>query len=164
MKRLLSLLFAVILCIGMLAGCSQNDERKSEALTVYSFCGESDQFAVMNGVIVIDADTEVFYGGDLNVIAQEQFADIASYSVKFYTMTNGEKRTIMHNSVVDQTGGSIKITGDLGKMSGENILIGNKAENASELMDNLYFELCTTDLTGEQNTYQLQLIVIEVTE
>lgn len=164
MKKLLFFLFAVIFCIGMLAGCSQNDKSESEMLTVYSFCGESDQFTVMNGVIVIDSDTEVFYGGDLNVIDQEQFADIASYSVKFYTMTNGEKRTIMHNSVVDQTSGSIKITGDLGKMSGEDILIGNKAENASELMDNLFFELRTTDLSGEQNTYQLWLTVIDVTE
>lgn len=164
MKKLLFFLFAVIFYIGMLAGCSQNDTSESEMLTVYSFCGESDQFTVMNGVIVIGSDTEVFYGGDLNVIDQEQFADIASYSVKFYTMTNGEKRTIMHNSVVDQTGGSIIVTGDLGRMAGENLLIGNKTETTSELTDSLYFELSTTDLSGKQNTFQLQLRATEVTE
>ncbi len=148
----------------MLAGCSQNDERKTEETTVYSFCGENKQFAVTNGVIVIGADEEIFYGGDLSVIDQEQFADISSYSVKFYTMTNGETRTIMHNSVVDQTGGTININGDLGKMSGEDIIIGNKLENINELNNNLYFELNTTDLNGEQDTYQVQLTVTEITE
>ena len=164
MKRLFPFLIAVILCVGMLAGCSQNGENKSEEIIVYSFCGENEQFTVMNGVIIISADEEVFCGGDLSVIDQDQFADIASYSVKFYTMANGEKRTIMHNSVVDQTGGSINVTDDLGRMSGKDILIGNKTENVSELTDNLYFELSTMDLDGKQNTFQLQLIVTEITE
>ena len=153
MKRLFFVLLTLMLCVGMLAGCSQSDESKSEKNAVYSFCGENEQFAVTNGVIVIGADEEIFYGGDLSIIDQEQFADIASYSVKFYTMANGEERTIMHNSVVDQTGGSIIVTGDLGRMAGENLLIGNKTETASELTDSLYFELSTTDLSGKQNPF-----------
>ena len=164
MKRLFFVLLTLMLCVGMLAGCSQSDESKSEKNAVYSFCGENEQFAVTNGVIVIGADEEIFYGGDLAIIDQEQFADIASYSVKFYTMVNGEERTIMHNSVVDETGGSIIVTGDLGRMAGENLLIGNKTETASELTDSLYFELSTTDLSGKQNTFQLQLRATEVTE
>ena len=84
--------------------------------------------------------------------------------MKFYTMANGEERTIMHNSVVDQTGGSINVTGDLGRMTGENLLIGNKTETVSELTDSLYFELGISDLSGKQNTFQLQLRVTEVTE
>ena len=164
MKKLIAFLIVTVLFLGLFTGCSHNDEDSQEKPTVFSFCGESEQFTIVNGIIVISTDEEIFYGGDLKVIDDEHFADITSYSVKFYTMTNGETRTIMHNSVVDQTSGSIKITGDLGKMSGEDILIGNKAENASELMDNLFFELRTTDLSGEQNTYQLQLTVIDVTE
>lgn len=164
MKRLFSVLLTLLLCVGLLAGCTQGVENKSEKVAVYSFYGENEQFAVTNGVIVIGADEEIFYGGDLAIIDQEQFADIASYSVKFYTMVNGEERTIMHNSVVDQTGGSINVPGDLGRMSGENLLIGNKAETASELTDSLYFELSITDLSGKQKTFQLQLRVTEVTE
>lgn len=99
MRRTFTLLCTIILCIGLLMGCSQNDESKSEEITVYSFCGENEQFVITNGVIVIGADEEIFYGGDLSVIDQEQFADISFYSMKFYAMTNGEKRTIMHNSV-----------------------------------------------------------------
>lgn len=146
----------------MLAGCSQNGENKSEKITVYSFCGENEQFAVTNGVIVINADEEIFYGGDLKVTDDEYFSDITSYSVKFYTMTNGETRTIMHNSVVDQTGSTINVAGDLGKMSGDDIIIGSRVENASELANNLYFELNTTDLNGNQNTYQIQLTITEI--
>lgn len=114
MKKTFFFLLTLMLCVGMLAGCSQNGENKSEKITVYSFCGENEQFAVTNGVIVISADEEIFYGGDLKVTDDEYFSDITSYSVKFYTMTNGETRTIMHNSVVDQTGSTINVAGDLG--------------------------------------------------
>ena len=163
MKKVLVLLFATILCLGMFVGCFQNDENETKEFAVYSFCGENEQFTITNGVIVIDADEEIFYGGDLEVINQECFSDISSYSVTFYTMTNEEKRTIMSNSVVDQTGSSINVSGDLGRMSGEDIIIGSKVEEADDIKNNLYFELNTTDLYGEQNTYQLQLAVTEIT-
>ena len=99
MKKTFFFLLTLMLCVGMLAGCSQNGENKSDKITVYSFCGENEQFAVTNGVIVISADEEIFYGGDLKVTDDEYFSDVTSYSVKFYTMTNGKTRTIMHNSV-----------------------------------------------------------------
>lgn len=164
MKKIITLLLLTLLCVGMFAGCSVNNEETQENLSVYSFYGEDEAFAIMNGVIVISADEEIFYGGDLKVTDDEYFADITSYSVKFYTMTNGETRTIMHNSVIDQTGSTINVTGDLGKMSGEDIIIGNKVENINELATNLYFELNTTDLNGKQDTYQVQLTVTEITE
>jgi len=79
-------------------------------------------------------------------------------------MVNGEKRIIMYNSAVDQTGGSINVTGNLGRIDGKDILIGNKAENVSDLTDNLYFELITTNLSGEQNTFELQLTASKITK
>lgn len=162
MKRLIAFLLAMTLCV--LTGCSLNEDDKSDEATVYSFYGNHELFTIMNGIIVISADEEIFYGGDLKVTDDECFSDIASYSVTFYTLKNGEERTIMSNSVVDQTGSSINISGDLGKMSGEDIIIRSKVENANELKNNLYFELNTTDLSGEQNTYQVQLTITEVTD
>ena len=150
----------IIKILGMEVFNNTNDN--GAEYSVYSFCGENEQFVITNGVIVIGTDEEIFYGGDLSVIDQEQFADISFYSMKFYAMVNGEKRTIMHNSVVDQTGGSINVAGNLGRIAGKDILIGNKAENASDLTDNLYFELITTDLSGKQNTIQLQLIATKI--
>lgn len=164
MRRTFTLLCTIMLCMGLLIGCSQNDENTHEEITVYSFCGENEQFAVTNGIIIIDADEEIFYGGDLSVTDQEQFADISFYSMKFYAIANGEKRTIMHNSVVDQTGGSINVTGNLGRIAGKDILIGNKAENVSDLTDNLYFELITTDLSGKQDAFELQLTATKITK
>lgn len=49
-------------------------------------------------------------------------------------------------------------------MSGEDIIIGSKVENANELANNLYFELNTTDLNGEQGIYQVQLTLTEITD
>lgn len=164
MKKQIALLTAIILCLGLLAGCSHNNGDTQENLTVYSFYGETEQFTIVNGVIIISGDEEIFYGGDLKVADDECFSDIASYSATFYTLKNGEKRTIMSNSVVDQTGSTINVAGDLGKMSGEDIIIGSKVENANELNNNLYFELGTTNLSGEQNTYQMQLTLTELTD
>lgn len=150
----------IIKILGMEVFNSTNDNAAEES-TVYSISGEHELFTVTNGVIAINANEEVFDGGDLDVINPEPFTDIASYSVSFYTMTNGEKRVIMSNSVVDQTDGSINISGDLGRMNGKDILIGNKIEDISELRDHLYFELTTTSSDGTQNTYQVQLTVTE---
>lgn len=163
MKKVVALVLALAFVLG-LVGCSQDRETDQSDLAVYSFCGENAQFQIINGIIVISADEEVFYGGDLEVIADEYFSDIASYSTTFYTLTNGEERTIMSNSVVDQTGGSINISGDLGKMCGRDIIIGSRIEIANELKNNLYFELNTKNLNGEQNTYQVQLTVAEITD
>lgn len=165
MKKTIALLLLTLLCVGIFTGCSGNNEKTQEDLSVYSFYGEAEAFAIVNGVIVISADEEIFYGGDLKATDDECFADITSYSVTFYTLNaNGEKRTIMSNSIVDKTGSTINIAGNLGKMSGEDIIIGNKVENANELNNNLYFELNTTDLSGEQDTCQVQLILTEITD
>lgn len=110
MKRLLSYIF-VIICFGVLVGCSEKEASEQE-LVVYSFSGSDEQIAVSNGVIVLSPDKDVFYGGDLEVFNEELCTDIVSYSTAFYTMNNGEKNTILYNSVVDQTDGSVNVAGD----------------------------------------------------
>lgn len=113
-------------------------------------------------IVVLGAEEEVFSGGDLNISDEEALGDIASYSATFYTLIDGEKHIIMSNSVVDQTGGKISLSGDLGKMSGGDFIIRNKVEDPSDWKNNLYFELVTTGLDNKENTYQLQLSVTEV--
>ena len=63
------------------------------------------------------------------------------------------------NKVTDMTGGTITISGETGKVSGDIL----KEAELDELQNNLYFELKTTNLEGEENTYSLQLTVTEVT-
>ena len=53
------------------------------------------------------------------------------------------------------------VEGDLGKMFGENLLVGNTIESIDELRENLWFELKTVDLNGVEATYQMQLTLIE---
>lgn len=66
----------------------------------------------------------------------------------------------MSNRVEDKTGGAINISEDIGKITGD-ILIPDDIDN---LVDGLWFELKTVDLDGEENTYHLQLEVIETLE
>lgn len=114
----------------------------------------------IDGVIVLSSAEEIFYGGDLKA-NQEKFNDITEYSMTFYIMSSNKKESLISNSVVDMTGGTIHISGDIGKRSGAGTMI---KELTDELKNNLYFELETTDLDGERSNFQLQLSVVEIIE
>lgn len=43
-------------------------------------------------------------------------------------------------------------------------IVGNKIDEIDELKNNLCFELKTVDTNGQENIYQLQLTVTEITE
>ena len=110
------------------------------------------------------AEEEVFYGGDLKINDTQSFANITSFSATFYTMTGEERRTLLSNSVIDQTGNTVNMSGHLGKTSGGNIILGSKVETEEELVRSLYFELVTTNKDGEEFVYQVPLTVTEITE
>lgn len=158
MKKLIALLLALV-CMLSLAACNNTEQAQ---VATYSFHGEHDYFAISNGSIVLNETEEVFDGGDLEITQSGVFEEVASYSATFYTLTNGERRTILSDSVVDQTGGSVNVDGDLGKASGKGFIIGSKVESIDELRENLWFELKTTDLNGEENVYQIQLVLTEL--
>lgn len=156
MKNLIASLFTLI-CVMALAGCNKN----AEQITTYSFRGEHDYFAISNGSITLSGAEEVFDGGDLAVTQSGVFEEIVSYSTTFYTITDGEQRVILSNSVVDQTGGTVSVEGDLGKGAGAGFIIDNKVEKIDDLKENLWFELKTTDLNGKEEVFRIQLSITE---
>ena len=154
--RKLTAFLCILLSVLMLAGC--ND---TEQITTYTLRGEHDYFAISNGSITLSDAEEVFDGGDLQITQSGVFEEVASYSTTFYMIADGERRIILSNSVVDQTGGTISIEGDLGKGTGDGFIIGNKVEKRDDLKENLWCELKTTDLNGNEEVYQVQLILTE---
>lgn len=144
-----ALVFIAILMLA-LTGCGKAEQERS---IVYSFSGENEQIAVSNGSIVLNGTEEICTGGDLKV-TDDFLADITSYSTTFYTMSGSEKDVILSNSVVDTTGGTVNISGDLGQVSGNSII---KIDDASDLKNILYFELTTKDKDGKESVYQLQM-------
>ncbi len=157
MKKLIALVL-VMLCVLALAGCNNTQQ---EQVSTYSFRGEHEYFAISNGSIVLSNKEEVFDGGDLEITQSGVFEEVASYSTTFYTLTNGERGTILSNSVIDQTEGSVSVDSELGSVSGDGIIIGSKVKSVDELRENLWFELKTTDLIGKENVYQIQLTLTE---
>ena len=89
----------------------------------------------------------------------DDFADITAYSTTIY-INGSEKEILLSNSVDDQTGETIDVYGSVGKISGDFLKDGD----ADKLADNLWFELKTTNLSGEENTYQVQLETTEITK
>jgi len=157
MKKVIALLL-VLVGVLSLAACNNAEQ---EQVTTYSFRGEHEYFAISNGSIILSDTEEMFDGGDLQITQSCVFEAVASYSATFYTLTDGEQRTILSNSVIDQTGGSVTVDGDLGKASGKGFIIGSKVENIEELRENLWFELKTTDLDENEKIYQIQLTLTD---
>jgi len=161
MKRIISIAISCLL-IAALVGCAGSAEDTESGAEVYSMSGSNDLFEISNGVIVLGEEEEVFDGGDLKILQEDLFADVTAYTCSYYTITNGEQRTILSNSTVDMTGGTLNVNGDLGRASGNGILIGNKIKSAEDLENVIWFELITTDLSGKENTYQLPLVLNKV--
>ena len=161
MKRIISIAISCLL-IAALVGCAGSAEDTESGSVVYSMSGSNDLFEISNGVIVLGEEEEVFDGGDLKILQEDLFSDVTAYTCSYYTITNGERRTILSNSTVDMTGGTLNVNGDLGRASGNGILIGKKIKAAEDLEQLLWFELITTDLSGKENTYQLPLILNKV--
>ena len=161
MKKIISIVISCLL-ITALVGCAGSAEDAESGAVVYSMSGSNDLFEISNGVIVLGEEEEVFDGGELKVLQEDLFADVTSYTCSFYVITNGEKRPIITNSTVDMTGETLNVNGDLGRASGNGILIGNKIKTAEELEQLLWFELITTDLSGKEYTYQLPLVLNKV--
>ena len=161
MKKILSIARSCLL-IAVLVGCAGSAEDAEREAEVYSMSGSNDLFEISNGVIILVEEEEVFDGGDLKILQEDLFSDVTSYTCSFYVITNGEKRPILSNSTVDMTGETLSVNGDLGRASGNGILIGNKIKEAEELEQLLWFELITTDFSGEENTYQLPLVLNKV--
>ena len=161
MKRIISIAISCLL-IAALVGCADSAEDAESGTMVYSMSGSNDLFEISNGVIVLGEEEEVFDGGDLKILQEDLFSVVTSYTCSFYTIVNGEKRPILSNSTVDMTGGTLNVNGDLGRASGNGILIGNKIKSAEDMENVIWFELITTDLGGMDNTYQLPLVLNKV--
>lgn len=157
MKKLIVLVWALV-CVLLLVACHKTEQ---EQVATYYFRGEHECFAISNGSIVLSDTEDVFDGGKLSVIKTDLFDEIASYTTTFYTLKDEAQRTLMSNIVVDYTGGAIHIEGDLGRISGDGFIIGGTVESIDELRENLWFELKTTDLNGEEEVYQIQLTLSE---
>lgn len=153
MRKLFLTLLMALACSVFLSSCGK--ESSEQPLVVYSFCGENEMFSISNGVIVLSPTKEILYGGNL----KGQLSDIVGYTMTFYIPSGNDERILLSNSVTDKTGETIDISGEIGKVSGDIIT----ATEIDELQNNLFFELETTTLNGEENTYQMQLVLTEVT-
>lgn len=156
MKKSLILLLILTLAIS-LVGCSTAELQTS----VYSFSGASEYFSINNGVVVLDDSTEAFYGG--NISADEDFfAEATSYSVTFYISSDGEKKVIMSSKVVDLTGESVDFSGEIGSISGDDVLTQNKIDEIDDLRYNLYCDLSVTNKDGTESVYSVQMNLTEI--
>lgn len=157
MKKITAIIMITLICCTLIVGCS-SASKENESLTVYSFSGENDQLSISNGVIILNNTEEIYYGGTLST-KEGNFSDITVFTDSLYVNDRSERRILFTNSVVDETGGTIIVSHETGKISGD--ILNNEEEIDWE--NNLYYELKTTNLNGEEEIYQLQLALTEIT-
>lgn len=160
MKKSLVLILALI-CLFIFVGCNATvDSRKPE---VYTFYGENEYVSVINGTAVIGGEDEMFSGGELRVIDKELFADAVYWRYEFYFLNDGEEKTLYVGAVSDETGTSaVNIEGDLGKISGGDIITKYDDSYADDFVNDLYFKFIVKNADGEENSYHLQMKVNKV--
>lgn len=162
MKKMLVFISAII-CIFILNGCNRTENNINNKPEVYTFYGENEYISVINGTAVVDGEDEMFSGGELRVINKEIFADAVYWHYEFYILNDGEDKTIYVGSVSDETGTSaVSIEGDLGKISGGDIITKYNDSYADEFINNLFFRFIVKNADGEENTYHLQMNVNKV--
>ena len=158
-KRKTAIFLGTMLLAGLLAGCgSPAKQEPAKALAVYSFCGENEQFSIANGVLVLTAEQDVLYGGDLKGKAGV-LPELTSYSTTYFLRLDEGERTLLSNSATDLTGGTMRADGSLGSISGDVI----PADISEGWQDKLWFVLEGTGADGAPVEYSVPLTVTEVT-
>ena len=153
MKKI-ALLLVTAFILSAFCGCSKD---KSNDVSEYTFSGSDECFAVSGGFIELGGEEEIFSGGELTVLDFDELSDITSWSTEFYILADGEKHIVQKNEVVDVDGGAIvEIEGDLGKISGPDII------NDDDFEDNLYFVFTGTHSDGNQFSYEFRMDVTKV--
>ena len=100
---------------------------------------------------------EIIYGGNF-VEKNERFSDVTAFSHSLYVDAGNDRIYLLENKVIDETGGTIKISDSVGQRSGDIVAITEEVD----WENNLYFELKTTDLDGEEKGYQLKMDLVEI--
>ncbi len=159
MKKIMAFLLPIFLCVLLFTGCTVfSGKNQEQELAVYSFSGENELISVSNGIIVLEAQSDICYGGKLKV-QSGRFENITAYSASIYLNEGDEKHVLLSSAVEDNTGRAMELSQEIGTISGAIFKDGD----AANLAENLCFELKTIDGSGRQNTYQLPLEVTEIT-
>lgn len=158
MKKIISIML-FILSVFVFVGCN-NGSNKSKT-EVYTFSGENDLISVINGTLVLNGEEDIFSGGELKVLQEEDFSDVDSFCTSFYIAKGAEKIYILMNAVEDMTGATVSVSGDLGKISGD-VITEYKDFSTDDFINNLIFELWVIDLEGRERVYEIQMNVEKV--
>ena len=164
MKKIILVLFTVLMSCVLITGCSLVFiDSKEEYTAVYSFSGSNEQFAISNGSILLSDTESVFRGGNFEE-KSDTFRDIVSYSMTFYIISGEEKVVILSNVVEDLTGQPVHLSGEIGTITVEDIPPKFFTSNPQNWKNNLCFELKTIDSNQKETVYQLSLSVAEITD
>ena len=160
MKKVVVLML-VALCTFVFTAC--DGEIADDKTEVYTFYGENEYISVVNGTAVVDGDEQMFSGGMLKILNEEAFENAVYWDAEFYIARSGENTIVCKSTVSDETGGAeMSMEGDLGKISGGNVITNYGEENTDDFLNNLFLKLSVKNADGEEKVYDLHMTVDKV--
>ena len=158
-KRVLLCLLAGLLAL-LLAACGGQPDKDSaavgEGLTLYLFSGESAEFALTDGVVVLGGGEMMLYGGELTAKVP---LEIAKYSITYCVPAGEAEMVLFESSGEDTTGGLLDIGGEHGSVGGT---FTPDADFIACLTQGFYLNIEITAADGTAASYQVPLQVRQV--
>jgi hypothetical protein len=158
MKKFISIVMMFIIVMS-LSACSTAKNSNAE----YSFYGESNEVAISNGAITITDTKSVFSGGNLKIATIENFENIISYCVTFYTIID-DKETPIHVESMNNTSNIVLLDIHLVKIEDTDLNVIKTFERIEEIKSNFWCNVEITNSNNESKIYKIPLTLIEITE
>ena len=165
MRKAVSVLLVLVLVFTALTGCSRNI--LGNKVKVYTFSGETGstedrKIRVTNGVIVIAPSQYIFYEGNIDgELTQKQKEDGYDYSVTYWVKSIDEEGKEKEEVLAEQHG-NIYSPGEFTVDSGASR--GKTFVDVEKLKNNLYCRVAITDKDKKTSTYEIPMMIDEITE
>ncbi len=156
-KRILLCLLAGLLVLCLAACGGQAD--KDDDITLYLFSGESDEFVLEKGVVVLTGEKDIIYSGQFH---SKEPLEVVDYIASYYISTAESEVLLLSNGFSDGSGSGPAL--DLSKyyVSLTRSPAVSLAEYPDEFANNFYLQIDLTTVDGEKTTYKVPLQVEKV--
>lgn len=151
MKKTSSVILIIMLICTTFTGCGKSI--LGDKVKVYSVSGENKQFRISNAVIVLSPSEDIFYDGNLE---WKQTGKDGNYKFTVnYCYKNADGKEEVLSALQVNSSSELSV--------GPGSSRGGKFIDIESLMNNFYCKIVLTDSNGNMDTYEIPLILTEVT-
>lgn len=143
----------LVLCLAACGGQTVKDED----ITLYLFSGESDEFVLEKGVVVLTGEKDIIYSGQFH---SKEPLEVVDYIAGYYISTADSEVLLLSNGFEDKSGVGLDLSRYYASLARSPAV--SLAEYSDEFTNNFYLQIDLTTVDGEKATYKVPLQVEKV--